>query len=93
MEIKVVDFLIFSISKPCLFMHAVLRKTFVKISGVHSVFVYDFPRFRFTENHTPQAQFRCVMVCYCSQMPQKTSHACDTMVRLPVPFSGGPAAS
>ena len=33
--------------------------------------VYDFTRFRYDENCT-QEHFKCVMVCFCTYMPQKT---------------------
>ena len=39
------------------------------------VIVYNFPRFRSAENHTPQDHFRCVMVCYRTHTPQKTRPA------------------
>ena len=35
------------------------------------IWLFDFTRFGCAENHTPQDQFRCVKVCYCTHTPQK----------------------
>ena len=58
-------------------MPAVLQIALLKIfrCAVGMCFVpnlYDFTRFRCAENRTPQDHFRCVMVYYRTQMPQKT---------------------
>ena len=49
----------------------VLLKIFRCAVSVHFVSnsTYDFTRFGFTENHTPQDHFRCAMVCCYTPMP------------------------
>ena len=45
---------------------------------VHFVSVYNITKFSCAENHTPQDYIRCVMVCYCTPMPQKDWPDCIT---------------
>ena len=43
---------------------------------------YNFTRFRFAENRSPQDHFRCVMVCYHTYMLQKTRPETELMLGL-----------